>query len=124
MPLPKLDELRKSASGAVEMASGRLEQASGGKFKLMKVSTTEAEVDEEASETSSRMEELTETYCPKMTFQQVCMHSLYFVLWWWFQLMSLRIVINDHDYERIIGLSLDFFWGKSFVTIAVFSHPC
>ena len=71
MPLPKLDELRKSATGAVEMASGHLEKASGGKFKLMKVSS-EAEVDEEASETSSRMEEFTDTYCPKLTFQQVC----------------------------------------------------
>lgn len=82
MPLPKLEDLRKSATGAVEMASGKLEQASGGKFKLMKVSTNEAVVDEEASETSSRMEELTETYCPKMTFQQVsagmCCATLFF----------------------------------------------
>ena len=84
MPLPKLDELRKSASGAVEMASGRLEQASGGKFKLMKVSTTEAQVDEEASETSSRMEELSETYCPKMTFQQVCSLMVFSIVVVWF----------------------------------------
>ena len=80
MPLPKLEELRKSATGAVEMASGKLEQASGGKFKLMKVSTNEAEIDEEeASQTSSRMEELSETYCPKMTFQQVRCCVLIFI---------------------------------------------
>jgi len=81
MPLPKLDELRNSAKGAVEMASGRLEKASGGKFKLMKVSSSDPEAGEgggrdgsssdEVSETSSRFEEFTDTFCPKLTFQQV-----------------------------------------------------
>lgn len=35
--------------------------------------------------------------------------------------MSLRIVINDHDYERIIGLSLDFFGGNLLLLLR-YSH--
>ena len=70
---PKLGKLRESAAGAVEMASGRLKEA---KFKLMKTSESEAEIEEEEesqapSQASSRMEEFTDAYCPKLTFQQV-----------------------------------------------------
>ncbi|CAB9522932.1 SFT2 domain containing [Seminavis robusta] len=69
MPLPSLDKLRSSATGAVEMASGHLEKA---KFKLMRTSEEEAQIEEESqtSETSSRLEEFTDSFCPKLTFQQ------------------------------------------------------
>jgi ElaB/YqjD/DUF883 family membrane-anchored ribosome-binding protein len=64
------DEIRQSATekmkDAREQASGHLEKA---KFTMMRRS--EEEADEEASETSSRMDEFTETYCPQLTFQQV-----------------------------------------------------
>jgi hypothetical protein len=65
-----MEKLRESTKGAVEMASGQLEKA---KFKLMRTSETEAEIDEEQSQASdtSRMDQFTDTFCPKLTFQQV-----------------------------------------------------
>jgi hypothetical protein len=72
MPLPSMEKLRESTKGAVEMASGQLEKA---KFKLMRTSDTEAEIDDEESQvsetSSSRMDQFTDTFCPKLTFQQV-----------------------------------------------------
>ena len=79
MPLPNMDKLRESATGAIEMASGKLKETKLGeklketKFKLMKTSESEAEfVEEEASQASetSRLEELS-AFCPKLTWQQV-----------------------------------------------------
>ena len=73
MPLPTLDKLRESATGAVEIASTHVKEA---KFKLMKTPSKAQVGDEEASQTSqasSRMEEFADTYCPKLTFQQVRM---------------------------------------------------
>lgn len=78
MPLPNLEKLRESATGAVEMASGKMKEASQ-RVKLMRTGESEAElVDEEASQTpsqaSSRFDEFTDNYCPKLTWQQVsCM---------------------------------------------------
>ena len=66
------DEIRQNAAEkmkeAREQASGRLEKA---KFSIMRRSEEEAEGDE-VSETSNRVDEFTEAYCPQLTFQQVC----------------------------------------------------
>ena len=85
-----MEKLRKSTKGAVDMASWQLEKA---KFKLMRTSETEAEIDEDQSQVSetsgsSRMDQFTDTFCPKLTFQQVCDYNIIMVVFlismdWW-----------------------------------------
>jgi len=80
MPLPKLDELRASAKGAIEMANSHLEKGvKVGKEKIKLMRQGDSELDEsqneeeasQVSESSSIMEQFTDTFCPKLTFQQV-----------------------------------------------------
>ena len=76
--MEKLQELRSSAVEMAEIAkkntARHLDKAKV-KFKQMCQSEEEADLEEESqvsSETSSsRLEEFTDAYCPKLTFQQV-----------------------------------------------------